>query len=131
MLLAGDDTPKGLGHVDRFRKVAVEEGRDHVHLKERPTVVSSNGNQVANGFPANCGGESLLIVDTMNLFIALGDNAGFVDGRRGGMESGFEFKNPSGCNGPDPGGKGNKIPGGVFNNRLIFSNHGDKPRWMP
>ena len=130
MLLARDDTARGLGHVDIFKEMAVEEGRDHVHLKKRPTVVSGNGNQVPNRFPANCRSKSFLIVDAMNLFIAPSDNAGFVDGWRGRMGFGFEFENPSGCNGPDAGGKGNEIPGRVFNNRLVFSSHGGKPRGM-
>ena len=130
MLLAKDDTARGLSHIDRFGEMAVEEGSDHVHLKKRPTVVGGNGNQVTNRFPSNCGGESFLKVDAMNLFIAPGNNAGFVDGWRGRMGSGFEFENTSGCNGPDAGGKGNEIPGRIFNNRLVFGSHGGKPRWV-
>ena len=113
-----------------FGEMAVEKGRDHVHLKKRPTVVCGNGNQVLKRFPSNYGGESFLKVDAMNLFIAPGNNAGFVDGWRVRMGSGFEFEHPSGYNGPNAEGKGNEIPGRIFNNRLVFSSHGGKPRWM-
>jgi hypothetical protein len=70
-----------LTHVYLFLELTIKKCRDNIQLIDLPAMMSCNRDNKPNGFPANCRGERFLVIHSMDLFVASGNNSCFCRDR--------------------------------------------------
>jgi hypothetical protein len=117
----------GLLHVDLLREITVKKFILHVHLMDFPSLGYRNGKDQSNGTHLRYWSESLIIVNTMNLLKAFGDEPGFVSVDLS-ICCALGPIDPSSYDKFPPRRKGNQIPSLVLEEGVVLLLHGGFPK---